>query len=542
MYQLTIDAFRPKVIEDKKNLTPLHLACKFGFEDEAELLIDRIDRDKLFNVCMLDLPSSLPPLHLACRNKVEKFKIVKRILEKLRDEDSKLKVQSGILKSNFIDLISKKEDANRQTILEICIENNHVRLVELLLSNYSISTNQPNSVNGNYSIHLAAKNGSTEILSLLIKYNSNIIRNNLADENPLHIAALYNRFKFVREYLVSERHLLINSDYCCLRSQKKTSIDSTHLPCMCNCDGDFDLNSAQLSIRQRDKKFHTPLMRAIVSGSQLVVEELINDKYVELDSKDKDGQSIYHLCSEYNNTDILRYLLQTDFIPQEILFAKDNFENTILHTSCRTGNLEAIKLIVNKLYDSNNSLETMLYAKNYLGHTCFHIACIKGYYNIVEYFLKEKKLIQFLEHVDNNFNTSLHLATENGHSGIANLLLEFGIDPSVKNEENTTALDLSCRLGYFEISKNIITNCSDLKNQDKIQHEFPLHTACYEGAYEVVKLLLLKGVQIDKLNDENKNCLEIAIKQGHNSFFNKFVFKYQRNRKDECAHPKNVLS
>ena len=45
----------------------------------------------------------------------------------------------------------------------------------------------------------------------------------------------------------------------------------------------------------------------------------------------------------------------------------------------------------------------------------------------------------------------------NGHSSIVSLLLEYGADANAKNEDNTTALDLSCRKGFFEISKNLIT-------------------------------------------------------------------------------------
>lgn len=42
-----------------------------------------------------------------------------------------------------------------------------------------------------------------------------------------------------------------------------------------------------------------------------------------------------------------------------------------------------------------------------------------------------------------------------------------------------------------------------------------MHTACYEGAYEVVRLLLQKGSKIDQLNNRNENCLDIAIAAGH---------------------------
>ena len=43
----------------------------------------------------------------------------------------------------------------------------------------------------------------------------------------------------------------------------------------------------------------------------------------------------------------------------------------------------------------------------------------------------------------------------------------------------------------------------------------PLHAAAAEGAHEVVKLLLEKGANIDKLDEQNRNCLDIAISRGH---------------------------
>jgi ankyrin repeat protein len=37
------------IAEDKKYITPLHLACKYGFDEAAELLIEKIDPEKLIN-------------------------------------------------------------------------------------------------------------------------------------------------------------------------------------------------------------------------------------------------------------------------------------------------------------------------------------------------------------------------------------------------------------------------------------------------------------------------------------------------------------
>ncbi len=122
--------------------------------------------------------------------------------------------------------------------------------------------------------------------------------------------------------------------------------------------------------------------------------------------------------------------------------------------------------------------------------------------------------------LDNSSNSPLHLAVLNGHSTIVKSLIEFGADVTVKNEEDLSPLDYSCRKGYFEISKNIIASQAVADEEsDGSSHvdvnDHPLHVACFEGAHEVVKLLLLQGAQIEKLNKENKNCLDIAISRGH---------------------------
>ena len=185
-------------------------------------------------------------------------------------------------------------------------------------------------------------------------------------------------------------------------------------------------------------------------------------------------------------------------------------DETILHCALREGNLEIIKLILNKINESNLPSEPILFSKDKSGQTFFHVACMKGYFNIVEYLLKEKKLNKFLVQQDNCGNSVLHAAAINGHSSIIGILCEHGADANIKNHTNLTALDLSCRKGFFEISKTLIANYSPEAQED--QNHSPLHTACnysslfqsknlvfkfyfkgFEGAHEVVKLLLLKG-------------------------------------------------
>jgi len=225
-------------------------------------------------------------------------------------------------------------------------------------------------------------------------------------------------------------------------------------------------------------------MMAIVSRNHKCVEELIlvseaHNKKVNINLRDILGNTCLHLCAQANNVESLNYLLNKYFVNDtSILKAKNLQDETVLHVACRYGNLEIIKILLNRIYESDLPNESILLAQDKDGETCFAIACAKGYLNVVEFFLKDKKLKSFLEFVDNNSNTCLHVATLNGHFSIAQILLDNGVNVTAVNDKNLSALDISCRKGFFEISKILISYYATMD-----ECESPLQTACYEGNY-----------------------------------------------------------
>lgn len=469
------------------------MACKFGFDEIAEMLIDKSESSDLLLVAS---QSHEFPIHVACKNKTEKYALVKKMLEKVRDYSMKKR-------NNHLHLILEKCDTNGQNILHMAVNNNHLNITELLLKDYYVNKELKEDKAGNFPIHLAAKNGMVEMFNILKQNDAITFTANNDGETPIHIAASNNKPRFLREFLNYEAYMIEHKD--------EIDPNSQTMPCVCGCSM---LDNHKALVTQSDTRGYTPFHTAIVSCSQKCMDELIKQPEVNISARDKDGNSVFHLCTEFDNIDTFKHLMQMGYATPELLYSKNNHDETLLHLACKIGNLEIIKLVLNQLNESNQPMDSYLFAKNRDGQTCFHVACVKGYLNIIEYFLKERKLKLFLEDHDNNLNSCLHLATENGHSSVVNLLLDFNVDFMAKNEENITALDLSCRKGFFEISKSIVNYYPFFNENEKI-NEFPLHTACYEGAHEVVKLILEKGTPVDQLDHQNRNCLDIAIERGH---------------------------
>jgi len=119
-----------------------------------------------------------------------------------------------------------------------------------------------------------------------------------------------------------------------------------------------------------------------------------------------------------------------------------------------------------------------------------------------------------LSHVDNDLNTGLHLAAINGFSSIAFLMLESGADADLRNIENLSPLDLSCRMGHFEMSKNILEYSNLTYEICGSDGNYPLHLVCREGIHDLVQPMLNKGAKINRYNSQNQNCLDLAISRG----------------------------
>lgn len=394
-------------LEDAENMTPLQLACKIGNEEITNLIIKKLIEQNKFDL-LQHKTFAVSPIYLTVLHQHEKYLTFRLLYIKLKE-------------LGLLEMILSEVDEENKTLLEKSLEIGHLQIIDLLLKDNEFKNSY--DVNGDLIMHIAAKYGTKDLFETLVKYDCVSFQLNKSNhENALHIAAKYNGFEFIKCLLEYEKNFF------------KTA------------------NSSKPMVQIKNKNNLTPLQVAIMKRYDRCVKELIESSDIDLDVLESENNySIYHLCVLSSDIESLNVLLnRTEKRFFEPLFFKSKLNETPMHLACKLGNLEAMRLIMNKMIlTSAHLVQTYLSGKDTNGRTCFHLACLHGHFSVMEYFLKQLKIDFFMEITDNDLNTCLLLAAIYGHDRIVELLIEFNANLKARNCDKLTALEISCRKGIL---------------------------------------------------------------------------------------------
>ena len=137
----------------------------------------------------------------------------------------------------------------------------------------------------------------------------------------------------------------------------------------------------------------------------------------------------------------------------------------------------------------------------------------ENFLNIIEQLLNEEINLNY---IDENGFSALHYAVDEGNIKICEILIKTKkININIKsNIDNKTPLHISCKNGYFDISKLLIQNNADLNCLDNEKNN-PLFY-CVEGNfYEVAKMILSQNNEYNLIYNENiygESPLSLALK------------------------------
>jgi ankyrin repeat protein len=176
-------------------------------------------------------------------------------------------------------------------------------------------------------LYEASRNGCVSTLTSLIQRDPHILyRVSLTSfsETPLHITALLSHLEF-SEVLISKKPTL---------TKEVDSLGRTPLH-LASAEGNTEIVKALLQANTdvclaRDQDERIPLHLASKRGRTEIIEELINARRESI-LMNLNGDSVLHLCLQYNQFDALKLLVESANGDELFLNSKNRDGNSVLH-------------------------------------------------------------------------------------------------------------------------------------------------------------------------------------------------------------------
>lgn len=225
---------------------------------------------------------------------------------------------------------------------------------------------------------------------------------------------------------------------------------------------------------------------------------------------------------ERKNVAVAKQLLRQ---APELAKAKNYQDETLLHLAAHSGSAEIVAdLLVRGARPD---------APDDFGWTPLHEACGNGNEEVVALFLQ---LPFNLEGASKKSETALHLATRHGHIKILARLLKAGANHNYRNPAGNTPLHVAAAAGRLDLMKLLHDHGADVTAKN-LMGETPLHAAAKEGWTEAAEWCLANGCSPDDLNKEDRNFIDLAVREGRNAFIQHFANLEQPIPTDDNPDP-----
>ncbi|KAK7123067.1 hypothetical protein R3I94_019998 [Phoxinus phoxinus] len=474
--------------KDKGDLVPLHNACSYGHYEVAELLVkhgacvnamdlwqftplhEAASKNRV-EVCSLLLSYGADPTFLNCHNRsamdlAPNTLLTERLAYEFRGHallQAAREADMACFKKHLsLETINFKHPLTQETALHCASTSPYPKRKQIceLLLRKGANVNEKNKDFLTH-LHLAAEKSHNDIIEVLVKHEAKVNAVDNLGQTALHRAAHCGHLQTCHMLLSAGCDPLITS----LQGFSPSQIASQSIQEILQ-EGTFIGNS------DTDRQ----LLEASKSGDLEVVKKLCTLQNVNCIDVEGRQSTPLHFAAGYNRVAVVEYLL----LHGADVHAKDKGGLVPLHNACSYGHYEVAELLV------------------------IHGAVV----NVAD-------LWKF---------TPLHEAAAKGKYEICKLLLQHGADPTKKNRDGSTPLDLvkdedtdiqdllrgdaalldAAKKGCLTRVKKICTpdnvNCRDTQGR----HSTPLHLAAGYNNLEVAEYLLQHGAEV---NSQDKGGL-----------------------------------
>ncbi|XP_051523542.1 poly [ADP-ribose] polymerase tankyrase-2 isoform X1 [Myxocyprinus asiaticus] len=467
--------------KDKGDLVPLHNACSYGHYEVAELLVkhgacvnamdlwqftplhEAASKNRV-EVCSLLLSYGADPTFLNCHNKsaidlAPTAPLKERLEYEFRGHTLLQAAHEAdmarVKKHLSLETINFKHPQTQETALHCVSTSPYPKRKQIceLLLRMGANINEKNK-DFLTPLHLAAEKSHNDIIEVLVKHKAKVNAVDNLGQTALHHAALCGHLQTCRLLLSAGCDPLLTS----LQSFSPSQLANESIQEILQ-EGASTINS------DTDRQ----LLEASKSGDLEVVKKLCTLQNVNCRDVEGRQSTPLHFAAGYNRVAVVEYLLQHG----ADVHAKDKGGLVPLHNACSYGHYEVAELLV------------------------IHGAVV----NVAD-------LWKF---------TPLHEAAAKGKYEICKLLLQHGADPTKKNRDGNTPLDLvkdgdtdiqdllrgdtalldAAKKGSLARVKKLCTpdnvNCRDTQGR----HSTPLHLAAGYNNLEVAEYLLQQGAEVN---------------------------------------------
>ena len=208
--------------------------------------------------------------------------------------------------------------------------------------------------------------------------------------------------------------------------------------------------------------------------------------------KDRVYSNIFYFAFVSGQTDILKKLYHNyEFMNYEIV--KELIDAILLYHAAERGNLEVFQFVFQNATKKNPRMHHIYLPTSIPGvseNTPLHVAAENGHLAICQL------IIPYLKGGKNPRNkslgrTPLELAASNGHFEICQLFMSKIKMKNPENSDKKTPLHSAAKNGWFDICELIISNIEDRSPKD-LCNETPLHYAATMGHFFICELLMAK--------------------------------------------------
>uniref|UniRef100_A0A8C4QZE1 Transient receptor potential cation channel, subfamily A, member 1a n=2 Tax=Eptatretus burgeri TaxID=7764 RepID=A0A8C4QZE1_EPTBU len=305
------------------------------------------------------------------------------------------------------------------------------------------------------------------------------------------------------------------------------------------------INSFPECLKVWNNEGHLPLHHAASLGQNDILNLIATCvKTIELNEKDKEGNTALHLAADRGHTETIRILLSLEADPNSL----NSMHKGPLHIAIENNNLEVVKTFVSsplmdvdfrganamtpamlacsKNYDKilavliDNGAKICL--KNQFGFFPIHIAALNGAlkcFNIILSKAERKGYTaeEILNYADPCQNSTLHIAIHSGNIPIIITCLQNGARVDIKQSDGSTPVHLACTQGSRDLVK-MMFELSDFTRQSlhilDSDHQTPLHKAATFDHSHLVEYLLDEGAEIDAVDSNLRTPFLIATSRG----------------------------